>query len=234
MEVGMAGKPTYNSMVTDYLRKQIRIGILTPGTPVKEVQVAQSLGISRAPVREALEQLIQEGLLTSTPQKGKTVRTFTAKGLQDSYVTSGILESAAVVDTLDMWTPADDKNLDAVLRKTRSAAARAANLVPLTELDNEFHTTLCKHCTNRCLLEMLHRSCAVISKTWGYLHWIELYTPQEFLDRHVLLMSAMKSRDAALIEKHIREHYAETGRRMAERAAVDAAAPLQPLADLAI
>ena len=67
-------KQTYSTVVADYIKRQIQQGELLPGQAIKEVALAEHLGISRAPVREALESLVQEGLVTSEPQKGKRVR----------------------------------------------------------------------------------------------------------------------------------------------------------------
>lgn len=67
-------KQTYCNQVTSYIRSLIRKGTLEIGAPVKEAVLSEQLGISRAPIREALQVLVQEGLITSEPQKGKHVR----------------------------------------------------------------------------------------------------------------------------------------------------------------
>ena len=54
-------KQTYSTVVADYIKRQIQQGELLPGQAIKEVALAEHLGISRAPVREALESLVQEG-----------------------------------------------------------------------------------------------------------------------------------------------------------------------------
>ena len=85
-------KQTYCNQVTSYIRSLIRKGTLEIGAPVKEAVLSEQLGISRAPIREALQVLVQEGLITSEPQKGKHVRQMTGKEIYDSYVVAGILE----------------------------------------------------------------------------------------------------------------------------------------------
>lgn len=79
-------KQTYCNQVTSYIRSLIRKGTLEIGAPVKEAVLSEQLGISRAPIREALQVLVQEGLITSEPQKGKHVRQMTGKEIYDSYV----------------------------------------------------------------------------------------------------------------------------------------------------
>ena len=93
-------KQTYCNQVTSYIRSLIRKGTLEIGAPVKEAVLSEQLGISRAPIREALQVLVQEGLITSEPQKGKHVRQMTGKEIYDSYVVAGILEGAGVAESL--------------------------------------------------------------------------------------------------------------------------------------
>lgn len=76
-------------MVADYIKRQIQQGELLPGQAIKEVALAEHLGISRAPVREALESLVQEGLVTSEPQKGKRVRLMSPEEIRNSYSVGG-------------------------------------------------------------------------------------------------------------------------------------------------
>lgn len=67
-------KQTYAIQVSQFIRKMIQQGKLKPGDPVKENDLASFLNISRAPIREALQILTQDGLIVSEPQKGKTIR----------------------------------------------------------------------------------------------------------------------------------------------------------------
>ncbi len=63
-------KQTYAIQVSQFIRKMIQEGKLSPGAPVKENDLATFLNISRAPIREALQILPQAGLIVSDPQKG--------------------------------------------------------------------------------------------------------------------------------------------------------------------
>ena len=142
-------KQTYCNQVTSYIRSLIRKGTLEIGAPVKEAVLSEQLGISRAPIREALQVLVQEGLITSEPQKGKHVRQMTGKEIYDSYVVAGILEGAGVAESLPLWTEAN-------METFRSA------------------------------------------------------------DRHHAVAEAVYSRDVKHVETALRDHYKETGLRMAQ------------------
>ena len=108
-------KQTYCNQVTSYIRSLIRKGTLEIGAPVKEAVLSEQLGISRAPIREALQVLVQEGLITSEPQKGKHVRQMTGKEIYDSYVVAGILEGAGVAESLPLWTEANMETFRSVV-----------------------------------------------------------------------------------------------------------------------
>ena len=86
-------KETYSTKAAEYIRGLIRSGVLQPGQPVREAQLSETLNISRAPIREALLMLAHHGLISSEPQKGKFVRSMSAKEIYDSYVVAGILKA---------------------------------------------------------------------------------------------------------------------------------------------
>ena len=65
-------RQTYSGQVVEFIKRCILDGELAPGEQVKEVILSERLGISRAPIREALQILTQDGLITSEPQKGST------------------------------------------------------------------------------------------------------------------------------------------------------------------
>src|ERR1700752_2118373 len=77
------------------LREMIRRGELVPAQRVAEAPVAEQLGMSRTPVRQALPLLAQEGLLTEHGTRGYVVRAFTPADVLDAIDTSGVLEGLA-------------------------------------------------------------------------------------------------------------------------------------------
>ena len=83
-----------------YIKQCLLDGKLSPGDPIKEVSIATELGISRGPVREALQTLLQEGLVTGLPQKAKHIRRLSAQEVVDSYCLGGTLEGACIVQSL--------------------------------------------------------------------------------------------------------------------------------------
>jgi GntR family transcriptional regulator, vanillate catabolism transcriptional regulator len=88
----MAGK---NSRVIVKIREMILQGELSPGQRVREVELANRLGVSRTPVRESLPILAREGVLTQLDTRGFVVRAFTARDIMDAIDVRGVLEGLA-------------------------------------------------------------------------------------------------------------------------------------------
>ncbi len=88
----MAGK---NSRVIVRIREMILHGELVPGQRVREVELAEKLGVSRTPVRESLPILAQEGMLTQLDTRGFVVRAFTPQEIMDAIDVRGVLEGLA-------------------------------------------------------------------------------------------------------------------------------------------
>jgi DNA-binding GntR family transcriptional regulator len=99
-------KRTLSSVITAQVRDRILDGTFPPGTQMNEVELATRFATSRGPVREALQRLVQDGLLLSAPHKGITVRAMTADDLDDLYFARAALERAAVMRLTERGAPA--------------------------------------------------------------------------------------------------------------------------------
>lgn len=209
-------KLTYSEQVAEYIKQSILDGELSPGDQVKEVLLAEKLGISRAPIREALQTLAREGLIRSEPQKGKHVSALTAKQIMDSYFTGGVLEAAAVTQALLQYTESDLADLEKVVDQMREVAESGERPDSLAQLDNAFHDILFSRIDNDLLIELCRRSCQGISKFLLYKYWINLFSPQQVYERHLEILEALKAGKPAKLEKTIRKHYTDSGKRMAK------------------
>ena len=93
------------------LEEDILADRLPPGTPLVEMKLAAELGVSRTPVREALRQLEQEGLVTFTPNRGMVVRGIRPEDVHDAYLIRSMLEGQAVRWAVERMTDAEMKGL---------------------------------------------------------------------------------------------------------------------------
>jgi len=133
---------TFASMVGERIRSQVLEGVIAPGSQLNEVELAGTFGVSRGPVREALQRLIQEGLLRSEPHRGVFVPVMTAEDVDDVYLAREALETAAVQRiTGTSRAAAAYKALDKVVR-AMATAEKADDWKTVANRDLDFHTAL--------------------------------------------------------------------------------------------
>ncbi len=125
----------------DWLRDEILSGRMRPGQALSENEIAQRLGVSRTPVREAIIRLESEGLLTVRPQVGTSVAPIDVEAVADVQFLREAIECRTVALAARSVTPADAKELRANLKAQARIAARGdhAAFVPL---DDRMHQKL--------------------------------------------------------------------------------------------
>ena len=110
MSTGDALEPLRRDSTPERIASQLRSGIvsgrLRPGQALREVEVARQLGVSRGPVREAFQRLIQAGLLEAHPARGVFVPQLTAADMADVYLARGAVETTAARLLASTGTPA--------------------------------------------------------------------------------------------------------------------------------
>lgn len=205
---------TYAEQATAYIKQCLLDGTLAPGDPIRETEIARHLGISRGPVREALQGLLLQGLVTGEPQKTRCIRHLTLQEIEDSYCLGGTLEGACIVQSLERWDSAALAKVESILEEMERQSRTAPGLAALSQIDEAFHDALLAPCRNRLMAGIARNSCAHISKFLYYKCWDTLFSPNEFYQRHAVLYEAVRSRDPRVIERALLEHYAESGRRL--------------------
>lgn len=135
-------RATLASIVTERLRTAIVNGSLKPGSQLSEVELATSFGVSRGPVREALQRLVQEGLLLSAPHRGVFIPILTGDDVRDIYLAREALESAAIRSIVANGTSvAASQRLDQYVAQMQRAEAAGA-WEKVGDSDLEFHVAL--------------------------------------------------------------------------------------------
>ena len=133
----------------DTVRAMIVDGRLAAGDRINEVRLAQQLGVSRTPLREALSGLAAEGALSSVPRIGYFVRPLTLDEFEQIYDIRPLLDPEA----LRLAGVPDEKRI-AGLEKLNADLARAKGLRAI-EIDDAWHMELIAGCPNRVLIEMI-------------------------------------------------------------------------------
>ena len=136
----------------EHLREEIISGRLTPGTELQEVALAESLGVSRGPIREALGRLAAEGLVTVRPRRGAVVRALSAEEFLEAYQVREALEVMAVRLAVPRLTAADVAGMQRLIEEM-SALADAEDVQGFFETNGAFHQVFFEVAGNRMLAE---------------------------------------------------------------------------------
>lgn len=133
-------KPTVG-LVADSIRASIAAGAFPPGTQLTEVTLAEQLGVSRGPVREAFQRLIQEGILVAEPHRGVFVATVGPEEAADLYLARRAIEREAAREIVRRGDKAAVKRLDDLV-KQMATAAKGGTWSDVADTDLAFHDAL--------------------------------------------------------------------------------------------
>jgi DNA-binding GntR family transcriptional regulator len=138
-EAGQNGEAVYDRVRTAILEAE-----LAPGAVMSQVALAQQLGVSRTPLREALRLLQGEGLVESEPNRRVRVAPMTARDLEELCVLRVTLEAEAIRLSVPSMTPEDLAQLEGRMAEM-SHYAEAKDYRRWTTPHSEFHRELTKH-----------------------------------------------------------------------------------------
>ena len=187
----------------EYIMEAIKEGRLQPGDRVSESGLAQELGISQAPVRDAIRELSMLGFLQREPNKGSVVHSFSPKERCEIYEVRAALESLAARLAATRWTEADVERLEAILDQLIEAGHNK-DLNRMTRLNIQFHEMIIEVAGNTLLHQLWKRL------EFGY--WT-IFTARsaswdlEYLaNRHRQLLEGLKTRDPEVAAEAMRHH----------------------------
>ena len=135
------------------IKKAIMDGYIKPGEKINETKIAKDMGISRSPVREALQELKKEGVVINIPYKGTYVNLLGKKDVEDMYIVRGLLESYAV----EFLIKNKNDNIIELLRQNVKDIEKSVEKKQKKELvknDLQFHRNLCKFTKNQQLINL--------------------------------------------------------------------------------
>ncbi|MEK6233303.1 MAG: GntR family transcriptional regulator [Planctomycetales bacterium] len=130
---------TIREQIADRLRREVLAGELCEGEPLREQQLAERFGVSRGPIRDALLQLTQEGLLASQPNRGVKVGGKPSESLRPLILQlRRDIERFALETVFDQITPEDMQYWEELLARLRTACEEG-DMPALVEHDMAFH-----------------------------------------------------------------------------------------------
>lgn len=191
--------------VKEYIVNAVLNGDLEPGDRIVESSLARQLGVSQAPVREAIRDLVLLGFLETQPYKGTSVRSFTPEELWETYTVRAALESLAARLAATHLTNEDVRALQDILDAMMLAAGRQ-DRDELVELDNHFHEKILQISGNKTLYQIWK---TLQFGTWTIVTYRKSsYDPAYLAARHEELLRALESRDPEQA-MHIMQHHIE-------------------------
>lgn len=197
-------------LVADALRTWITGGDVPPGTRLVERSLAERLGVSRAPVRDALNLLKGEGLVADEPRRGVVVARLTQRVVDELLEVRSALE---VLAASQACLRASDEELDELVAIVHRGeqARRDGDRAALGQANEQFHDALTAMAHNRLLTSMLEPLA-------GRMHWLlrQNDDPVTLMTEHAELARAVASRDAEEAARIARRHV-ETSRQVALR-----------------
>lgn len=142
-------------VVFNTLRQAILRGELKPGERLIEIQLANKLGVSRTPIREAIRKLELEGLVLMIPRKGAEVADITEKSLRDVLEVRKVLEELSVQLACEKMTEEEIEELKVAAEEFKQTL-KSADVTEIAEADVHFHDIIYTASGNQKLIQILN------------------------------------------------------------------------------
>jgi DNA-binding GntR family transcriptional regulator len=175
-----------------FLRAGILAGDFTPGEKLNQSDIADALGMSRNPVREALGILASEGAVDYEKNRGYTVPKMTAETMDEIYRMRALLEDD-LIRGIQQPTEADIDNLHAI-NDRMNAAAKSGDLAAFVVLNRDFHFTVFALGQAPLMTQMLDRLWA-ISESYRALYLYDTRNAARSSEEHRQIIDALQARD---------------------------------------
>lgn len=200
--------PSLVEFVADELRRRLLRGQYRPGQRLSEVRVAQELGVTRPPLREAMRLLQKEGLLTSEPRRGTFVTRLTARDIREIYSLRHALENLAIELALPVEDPARFGPLwDAIEGMKRSV--RDGDLSALTIQNLRFHRALTAladhHYLQRAYEGIMGQLQMCMAMNLSFRETV-YDDPNEVVERHIALLRVFEAGDSEAAKAALEAH----------------------------
>ncbi|PIB25134.1 GntR family transcriptional regulator [Amylibacter kogurei] len=195
--------PTVADQVFDELQKHILTLELPPSTKISETEVANKMGVSRQPVREAFKRLAKLGFLEIRPQSGTKISLISEESVLRARFIRIALEVHTCQAACDRLTPDGIKQLRDLIELQR-AAVSANDRVTFHKLDDEFHQKICVLADVGYVWDLIRDSKAHMDR----IRMLSLNeTSQRFaLEEHIEIVDAIAAQDTEIVAQVVKKH----------------------------
>ncbi len=191
-------------IVFESLREAIIGGVLRPGERMMEIQLAEEMGVSRTPVREAIRKLELEGFVVMVPRKGAYVAGISLKDINDVFEIRAALEALAAGLAAERMTEDELEQMERLLVR-KAEIIENNDLESIVEVDTDFHATLYKASRNERLIQILSNLREQIQR----FRTTSLAVPgrmKDALEEHRKMVEALSERNVTLAQSLATEH----------------------------
>ncbi len=202
--INMQEHKPLRELVYEELRLLIMTGQIKPGTRMMEIELAESMGVSRTPVREAIRQLEKDNLVTIEPRKGAYVSDISAEDFDSMMIVREPLEGLATyLATINMT----DEELAAVRQAALDCekAIALGDQEELTRTDTHFHHLITQGSGNTYLIHLCQDLQEQVTR-FRYVYFKSSKRAGEIINEHKLIIDAMEKRDAEEARKYSIAH----------------------------
>ncbi len=191
-------------VVFETLREAIINGVLRPGERLMELQLAEALGVSRTPVREAIRKLELEGFVVMVPRKGAYVAGISLKDITNVFEVRAALEGLAAGLAAERITEEELEELERILVE-KAEIIEKGEVARFVECDTRFHDVIYRVSRNQRLVQILSNLRDEINRFRS----VSLAYPgrmREALEEHRKIVEAIAERDVSLAQAAALEH----------------------------
>ncbi len=204
MPVNLDSYRPLRELVLEAIREAIIDGTLKPRERLMEIQLAEELGVSRTPIREALRKLEMEGFIVMVPRKGAYVADLSIKDIADVFEIRSALEGLAASLAAERITDEELELMERYLVE-KAEAIGANDMENLVTVDTKFHETIYQASRNERLTNIINNLREQIQRyrttTLAYPGRM-----QESLDEHRAIVEALQARDTELARQLAGKH----------------------------
>ena len=191
-------------VVFNTLRRAILKGELKPGERLMEITLADKLGVSRTPIREAIRKLELEGLVVMAPRKGAKVASITERDLNDVLEVRKGMEVLAISLACKRITGEELEKLETI-EQSFQKLIESGNLTELAEMDVKFHDTIYQATNNQRLVQLLNNLREQMYRyRMEYLK--DIAVRRTLAEEHKAICRALRERDEQQAEQYVSIH----------------------------
>jgi DNA-binding GntR family transcriptional regulator len=191
------------------IRESILRGAIPPGTRLHEAELARRLDLSRGPVREALRQLEQEGIVVSSPHVGASVASIDAADIEDATSIRTFLETLHSQATVQLLTDSDLADLAEHVDQIRQAC-RSGDAALVAETDFGFHERLLRVSASPIVLRAWRTIAGRLRMSLAVSNVVFLREVGDVAETHAPIMEALRARSAQELDAALAAHIEES------------------------